>query len=75
MKMTKAISSLNPLQLELLRIVAESKNEQELLDIKTLIARYYSEKATQEMDKFVSMNNISVDQVSDWANDHLRKSI
>lgn len=73
--MTKAISSLNPLQLELLRIVAESKNEQELLDIKTLIARYYSEKATQEMDKFVSMNNISVDQVSDWANDHLRKSI
>ncbi len=43
--MNSETTKLTPLQLELLKIFSRNPSEQELLDIKNLIARYYAEKS------------------------------
>jgi len=48
---------LTNLQLELLKIFSYQLNQQQLTDIKNLLANYFAEQATQEMDKLWEENN------------------
>jgi hypothetical protein len=52
---------LTNLQLELLKVFSYQLNQQQLNDIKNLLANYFAEQATQEMDKLWDENN--------WDND------
>lgn len=63
---------LTNLQLELLKIFSYQLNQQQLTDIKNLLANYFSEQATQEMDKLWEENNWDNDTMTTWANEHLR---
>ena len=44
-------TKLNPVQLHLMELFSRPMTEQELLDIKELLARYYAQKADVELDK------------------------
>ena len=48
---------LTNLQLELLKIFSYQLKPQQLIDIKNLLANYFAEQATQEMDKLCKENN------------------
>jgi hypothetical protein len=48
---------LTNLQLELLKVFSYQLNQQQLTDIKNLLANYFAEQATQEMDKLWEENN------------------
>jgi hypothetical protein len=74
MEIQNTSNQFTPLQLELLKLFSQSKSEQELMDIKRLIANYYAEKATAEMDDFVNETKLSNSDVNKWANEHLRVS-
>ena len=63
---------LTNLQLELLKLFSYQLNQQQLIDIKRLLAYYFAEQATQEMDKLWEENNWDNNLMSEWTNEHLR---
>jgi hypothetical protein len=63
---------LTNLQLELLKIFSYQLKPQQLTDIKNLLANYFAEHATQEMDKLWEENNWDNNTMTEWANEHLR---
>ena len=63
---------LTNLQLELLKIFSYQLNPQQLTDIKYLLANYFAEQATQEMDKLWEENNWDNNTMTEWANEHIR---
>lgn len=63
---------LTNLQLELLKIFSYQLNQQQLSDIKNLLANYFAEQTTQEMDKLWEENNWDSNTMTEWANEHLR---
>ncbi|HEX8530624.1 MAG TPA: hypothetical protein VF646_11400 [Cytophagales bacterium] len=60
------------LQLELLRIFSRNPSEQELIDIKNLIARYYADKASDEMDRLWEERGYTDETMQQWAKEHMR---
>ncbi len=63
---------LTNLQLELLKIFSYQLEPQQLIDIKNLLANYFAEQATQEMDKLWDENKWDNSTMTEWANEHLR---
>lgn len=47
---TEAPTKLNPIQLHLLELFSRTMSEQELLEIKELLAQYYARKADEVLD-------------------------
>ncbi len=62
-------SKLTSLQLELLKIYTYSPSEEELLEIKELLARYFSNKLVKNMGQWALANNISDDDLDKWLED------
>lgn len=62
---------LSNLQLELLKVFSYQLNQQQLTDIKNLLANYFANQATQEMDKLWEENNWDNNTMAEWANEHL----
>lgn len=63
---------LTNLQLELLKIFSYQLNQQQLSDIKNLLANYFAQQATQEIDNLWKENNWDNDTMRTLANEHLR---
>lgn len=63
---------LTNLQLELLKVFSYQLNQQQLSDIKNLLANYFADQATQEMDKLWEENNWDNNTMTNWTNEHLR---
>jgi hypothetical protein len=72
MKQQIAQNKLTNLQLELLKLFSYELTDQELLDIKDLLAHYFAQKATQEMDIFWETHNLTDEIVDEWLNEHHR---
>lgn len=70
--MTSEPTKLTALQLELLKLFARNPSEEELTDIKSLIARYYAERADKEMDKLWEQNGWTADEMREWASGKMR---
>ncbi len=60
------------LQLELLKMFSYGLSQEQLLDIKKLLADYFANKATEEMDKLWDANNWNDDTMEQWLGEHLR---
>ena len=60
------------LQLEILKLYARDVAEQDLLAIRYMIGLYFAEKATAEMDNFISEKGLTPQQIADWAYEHWR---
>ncbi len=60
------------LQLELLKLFSHQITDQELLDIKDLLARYFAQRATEAMDDLWESHNLNDSTVDEWLNDHQR---
>ena len=63
---------LTNLQLELLKIFSFNVNDQQLKEIKSLLAKYFAEKATSEMDALWDEKKWSNDTMDQWSQEHLR---
>lgn len=64
---------LTNVQIELLKLFQYNLPEKQLTEIKNILAKYFAETATSEMDKLWLENNWSNDTMKLWANEHLRK--
>ena len=59
-------------QMQILDSIANVKNEQELCDIKNLIAEYFSNKALDAMDKLCKDETLSNEAIQSWQSKHMR---
>ncbi len=67
-----ADNKLTNLQLELLKMFRFDLKEKQLIEIRRLLATYFSEQATDEMDKLWETNNWDADTMKKWAKEHTR---
>jgi hypothetical protein len=62
----------NKSQLELLKVFSKQFPEKVWIDIKNLIANYFMDEATKEMDQLFEDNNWGVEKIEEWADTHMR---
>ena len=63
---------LSNLQLEILKIYNFDLKEEQLLEIKNLLAKYFAEKASDTMDELWKKNNWSEQIMNDWLKGNLK---
>ncbi len=60
------------LQLELLRLYGNGVSDESLREIKTILAKYFADKATDAMDKVWDEKGLTEQRMIDWTNEHNR---
>lgn len=63
---------LTNLQMELLKLFNYQLDPKQLNDIKNLLAQYFAQQATQEMDQLWEQQGWSAETMAEWAGEHLR---
>lgn len=66
------VHPLSNLQLELLKLYSNNISEQQLMDIRTMLSRYFAEQATQAMEQQWEQQNLNEQTMRDWTNEHNR---
>lgn len=66
------MASLSNLQKELLRLYGNNVSEGTLMEVKGLLARYFAEKASNQMDELWDEKRLTEQSMVDWANEHNR---
>ncbi len=69
---TSHAGGLSNLQRELLKVFSVELSESQLLDIRTLLTKYFAEMATKEMDKLWEERGWTDETMKQWANEHMR---
>ncbi len=72
MKTEFSPGKLTNLQLELLKVFSYQVSEQDLLNVKDLLAQYFANKATQEMDDFWETHHLNDATMDEWLEEHHR---
>jgi len=57
---------LSPLQLELLKIYSMNHTEEDLLEIKRMLGRYFARKLRHKVDKSVKAKGITQQDLDHW---------
>ena len=66
------MEAMSNLQLELLRLYGNGVSEESLREIKTMLAKYFADKATDAMDQVWDEKGLTEQTMIDWANEHNR---
>ncbi len=64
--------SLTNLQVELLKLFVVELPEEQLMEIRQILAHYFAQKATEEMDKLWEKNGWTNETVDIWLNERMR---
>lgn len=59
-------------QMQILESIANVKDEHDMLEIRDLIAEYFSNKALDAMDKLCEEGSLSVQTIESWQEEHMR---
>lgn len=62
----------SPYQMQILDSISNVRNERELVDIRDLIAEYFSNKALDAMDALCEQQQLSTAVIESWTQEHLR---
>jgi len=68
----EAAKNLSNLQLELLRVFNFDLSEEQLKEIRALLADYFANKVTSEMDALFEENEWGEEKVKEWSKEHMR---
>ena len=69
MEVTKQLSNL---QLELLRVFNFELSEEQIKEIRALLADYFAEKVTTDMDARFEANDWGEEKIEEWSKEHMR---
>lgn len=69
-----AAPPLTNIQREVLDLFALNLPEDELREVKRVLARHFAEKATAGFDAYASAQGLSPEDTDRWAHEHRRKS-
>jgi hypothetical protein len=59
-------------QLDLLKLFSREVPEENWIEIKSLISKYFADKASDEMDKLFEQNGWSEEKIEEWSKEHMR---
>ncbi len=59
-------------QMQILESIANVKDEHDMMEIRNLIAEYFSNKALDAMDKLCDDGKLSEQTVESWQTEHMR---
>ncbi len=65
---------LTNLQLELLKLFSMNLPEEELLEIRRILANYFAERASDEMDRLWEENKWTNETMDEWLSDDSREA-
>ena len=71
--MTVIDKPLTNLQLELLKLFSLDLSDDQLIEIKRLIANYFAEKASDEMDKLWEEKGWTNETMDEWLKDDVKE--
>lgn len=60
---------LSNLQLELLKLYSHDLNEQDLVAVQRLLAKFFADRASDEMDRLWDENGWTDDTMDEWLSD------
>lgn len=66
------METMSNLQLELLRLYGNGVSDESLREIKTILAKYFADKATDAMDEVWDEKGLTEQTMIDWTNEHNR---
>ena len=66
------METMSNLQLELLRLYSNGVSEESLREIKTILTKYFADKATDAMDQVWDEKGLNERTMIDWTNEHNR---
>jgi hypothetical protein len=66
------MATLSNLQLELLRLYGNGVSDETLREVKSILARYFADKASDAMDKVWDEKGLTEQDMIDWTNEHNR---
>jgi hypothetical protein len=65
-------TGLTNLQLELIKIFKYPLPESQIFEIRSLLTRYFADKASDEFDRLWDENGWTNETMEEWANEHMR---
>ena len=68
----EAAKNLSNLQLELLRVFNFELSEEQLKEIRALLADYFASKASSEMDTLFEEKGWDEGKIEEWSKEHMR---
>jgi len=68
----QATNRLSNIQLELLKIYSSNISEEQLLEIKFLLAKYFADKVTNGIDKLFDEKGWGQEKIEEWSKEHMR---
>ena len=68
----KTAKSLSKLQLELLKIFSFNINDDQLLEIKSILATYFADKITEDIDRLFEEKGWGNEKIEEWSQEHMR---
>jgi hypothetical protein len=72
MQVQEPSNKLSNLQLELLKLFSRDIPEEQLHDIKNMLARYFAEKASDQFEQIALEKGWNADTYQQWADEHKR---
>ncbi|HMO40448.1 MAG TPA: hypothetical protein PKE17_13625 [Saprospiraceae bacterium] len=68
----EATKKLSNLQLELLRVFSFELREEQLMEIRGLLADYFANSVSEEMDALFEANQWGEEKIEEWSKEHMR---
>lgn len=68
----EATKKLSNLQLELLKVFSFDISDEQVKEIKALLAAYFANKVTSEMDALFEANAWGEEKIEEWSKEHMR---
>lgn len=68
----EATRKLTNLQLEILKIFRFDISEDQIKEIRSLLAAYFAEKVSSEMDALFETNKWGTEKIDEWSREHMR---
>lgn len=66
--------SFSNLQLELLKLYANGVSDEQLLEIKWLLGKYFADKASDAMDAFIAEKELTPQDIRQKTSEHHRRA-
>ncbi len=70
--MRQATNRLTNLQLELVKLFNYNLNHAQMEDVKNLLAQYFANEATKEMDNLWDERGLTDETMDQWSQEHMR---
>ncbi len=71
----QAINKISNLHYELLKLYANNIAEEDLIEIKKMLAAYFAKKLDSSFEKFYDSESLNPDILKSWANEHSRANL